>query len=346
MIRVVHYLNQFFAGVGAEQKADTPLGFMKGPIGPGLALEKELKREAEIVATIYAGDNYANEHSEEFVEAALEKLREIRPDVIVAGPAFNAGRYGLACGLLLQHALEKLGIPGVTGLNPDNPAVEMYRSSTYIVPTARSATGMPKALPVMARLAYRLGDHSELGPAKEEGYLPRGIRRNLFTGENAALRAADMAIARARGLPFQSELEAIPFDSVVPPPPIKDLSRARIALVTEGGIVPAGNPDRLETRSASKWFHYSLAGRDLKKGDFEAWHGGYITDWANDDPNRNIPLDAMRFLETSGTIGKLDDEYCVTTGNAGAISNMRRIGQEIAVYLKEKRVDGVVLTGT
>ena len=43
MIRVAHYLNQFFARVGGEEKADVPLAVINGPIGPGVALEKELK---------------------------------------------------------------------------------------------------------------------------------------------------------------------------------------------------------------------------------------------------------------------------------------------------------------
>ncbi len=346
MVRVVHYLNQFFARVGGEEKADIPLAVMDGPVGPGVALEKELKGAGKVVATIYAGDNFANEHSGEFVEAALEKLKEIRPGVIVAGPAFNAGRYGSACGLFLKSAREKLGIPGVTGLSPDNPGVEMYRSSIYIVPTSGTAGGMGKALPVLARLALRLGEGVELGPAEEEGYLPRGIRRNIFTGLSPARRAVEMAIARVKGKPFRTELAVIPFDRVEPPPPIQELSRATIALVTEGGIVPVGNPDQLETRNANKWFHYRLGGSDFKRGDLEAWHGGHITDWVNEDPDRNVPLDAMRSVEKSGMIGKLYDEYCVTTGNAGNITKMRRIGQEIAAYLKEKRVDGAILTAT
>ena len=34
-LRVVHYLNQFFAGIGAEDKADMPPAQRPGPIGPG-----------------------------------------------------------------------------------------------------------------------------------------------------------------------------------------------------------------------------------------------------------------------------------------------------------------------
>ncbi len=346
MVRVVHYLNQFFAKIGAEQKADIELGVIDGPTGPGIPLEAEFKGKATIVATLYAGDNYANERNEAFLKAALERLREIRPDVIVAGPAFNAGRYGLACASLLKSAKEVLNIPGVTGLSPENPAVEAYRGYVYIVPAGSSAAGMSKVLPTLARLAQRLGEGIELGPAHDEGYLPRGIRRNTSPGADAAVRAVNLAVARVKRLPFTSEFAIIPFDSVVPPQPISDLSRATVALITEGGLVPAGNPDRLETQNANRWFHYPLPGDDFRKGDFEEWHGGHLTEKTNEDPDRNVPLDAMRALERGGVIGKLYDEYCVTCGNVGTLSAMRRIGQEIAQYLREKLVSAAVLTAT
>ena len=34
-IRVVHYINQFFGGLGGEDKADTPPQITEGAAGPG-----------------------------------------------------------------------------------------------------------------------------------------------------------------------------------------------------------------------------------------------------------------------------------------------------------------------
>ena len=346
MIRVVHYLNQFFAGIGGEKSADVGLHTIDGAIGPGVPLQGQFKDRAKIVKTFCAGDNYATQQNELFLKECLEQLRKIKPDVIVAGPAFAAGRYGLACASLLKAAKDELNIPGVTGLSPENAALESYRQDIYAVATTGSAAGMAKVLPTLARLALRLGGRVELSSAVEEGYLPRGIRKNIRVEADAAERAVNLAIARFKGQPFRSELEIIPFDIVPPSPPIQDLASATIALVTEAGVVPAGNPDHLETQHASKWFHYPLAGNDLKKGEFEAWHAGYVTDKTNEDPDRSLPLDAMRALEQEGVIGKLCDEYCVTCGCAGAVSAMRRIGQEIAAYLKGKLVSAAVLTAT
>ena len=38
-VRVMHYVNQFFAGVGGEDKADVPLDFREGSLGPGNRLQ-------------------------------------------------------------------------------------------------------------------------------------------------------------------------------------------------------------------------------------------------------------------------------------------------------------------
>ena len=62
-IRVVHYLNQFFAGLGAEAHAGTGPGKKTGAVGPGIALQRALGERAQVAATVYCGDNYANERA-------------------------------------------------------------------------------------------------------------------------------------------------------------------------------------------------------------------------------------------------------------------------------------------
>ncbi|MDD2295943.1 MAG: glycine/betaine/sarcosine/D-proline family reductase selenoprotein B, partial [Eubacteriales bacterium] len=94
-IKVVHYLNQFFAQIGGEEKANIPPGIKEGPIGPGMAFQAALGDNAKMVATIYCGDSYFNENTEASIEAILMMIREQKPDLVICGPAFNAGRYGV-----------------------------------------------------------------------------------------------------------------------------------------------------------------------------------------------------------------------------------------------------------
>ena len=345
--RVVHYLNQFYAGIGGEEKANIPPMIKEGAVGPGRPLQQALGEEVEIVATVVCGDSYFAENIEAAAESVVEPVSPYKPDVFVAGPAFNAGRYGIACGAACSAISKKLGIPVVTAMYKENPALELYRKEVYIIPTAGSVRGMAETIPKMATFVRKLGLRQKIGLPEEEGYFPRGIRVNQFVGRTGAERAVDMLLSKLRGEPFQTEYPMPTFERVPPSPVVKELHSATIALVTTGGIVPLGNPDRIEAASASKFAEYNIAGvYDLTPDAYQTCHGGYDPVYANNDPDRILPLDAMRALEKDGTIGKLYDRYYVTVGNATSVDNAQRFGKVIAEKLKAADVEGVILTST
>jgi glycine reductase len=297
-VRVVHYLNQFFAGVGGEDQAGLPPAAQEGPTGPGRLLARALGDAAEIVATVYGGDDYVNERPDEATAAILDLIGRYEPDLVVAGPAFNAGRYGLACGRICAAVQEALGVPTVTGMYPENPAVELYHARTYVVPTGISAAQMAPAVERLAALGLKLARGERRGLPAEEGYLPRGLRFSQLDDRPAAVRAVEMLLQRLRGEPVETEWPLPAYDRVAPPPPIPDLSRAKVALVTSGGIVPKNNPDRIESTFATKWLKYSLAGVvDLTAQEWQSVHGGYDTTNANADPDRVLPIDVIRDFE-------------------------------------------------
>jgi glycine reductase len=126
-----------------------------------------------VVATIYYGDNYFHEHVEEAKEVIVREVEKRRPDVVVAGPAFNSGRYGLASVEICQAVAEKLGIGCVVGMDAENPAIPAYREyrnlRVFLLPTAESAAGMTTAL--RRWLGLRVGGGGGDKSAEEEGYL-------------------------------------------------------------------------------------------------------------------------------------------------------------------------------
>ena len=93
MLKVVHYLNQFFAGMGGEDQADLRPMARDGLVGPGMAIQKIFGDYAEIIGTIVCGDNYFAENIESAVDQVIGLMRPFQPNLIIAGPAFNAGRY-------------------------------------------------------------------------------------------------------------------------------------------------------------------------------------------------------------------------------------------------------------
>src|SRR5215510_3871556 len=85
--RVVHYLNQFFGGLGGEEHAYAPVQVKEGPVGPGRALQTLLDDRGSVVATIIAGDNAFTEELDASKAAVEEILAQLRPEVVIAGPA-------------------------------------------------------------------------------------------------------------------------------------------------------------------------------------------------------------------------------------------------------------------
>ena len=346
-IRVVHYINQFFAGIGGEEKADYKPELREGFVGPGMALNNAFKGEAEIVNTIVCGDSYFNENLDEAKEVIIDMIKEINPDLFVAGPAFNAGRYGAACGTIAKIVQEELNIPVVTAMYIENPGADMYKKDIYILSTGNSAATMRKAVPGLAKLALKLVNNEEIGSPEEEGYIPRGIRKNLFREERGAFRAVDMLVKKLKGEEFTTEYPMPNFDNVDPNPAVKDISKAKIAIVTSGGIVPKGNPDHIESSSASKYGKYDIDGvSDLTADTHETAHGGYDPVYANEDADRVIPVDVLRELEKEGVIGELHRYFYTTTGNGTSVANSKAFASEFAKELINDGVDAVILTST
>jgi len=313
-MRIIHYLNQFFGGIGAEEQAGSALEIRDGAVGPGKLLETLLGDDARVVLTIVCGDNYAVEHQAEILKIVLNKIGALEPDLFVAGPCFDAGRYGMAAGALCSAVQTELGI---------------------------------HVLAKMANLGKKLVSKETIGLPAAEGYLPRGLLRDQVVEKKAATRLVDMLVAKLKGERFESEMPATAFAPVPMPAAVTDLSKARVMLITDGGLVPKGNPDRIEGTAATRWGAYRIEGRDdLRAEDYEVSHGGYDTRFVQEDPDRLVPLDAMREMEKNGVIGKLHDEFISTCGRSNPLSNTRRLGREIAEKIKRDGVDAVILTST
>jgi betaine reductase len=346
-IQVMHYLNQFFAQIGGEERGDTRPGFIAGAVGPGRALQQALAVDGEVVGTIYCGDNYFAEQEESVLAELVALVADQKADLLVAGPAFESGRYGVACGAICKAAQRRLGIAAVAGMDENNAGASLYQKDVYIVNSGPSVARMNAALQRMAVLGLKLVHGTPVGKPEEEGFLPRGIKRNAIAAKPPAQRAVDMLLAKLRGEAIQPEILPPRFSSAKPARPLKAPESALIALVTDGGLVVEGNPENMEPGRPTRFTSISIA--DVQSLDADAYdvvHSGYDTTLANRDPNRLVPLDIMRQLEEEGAVGKVYDIIHATGGAHAAVENAVGIGRAIAARLKEAGVQGVILTST
>src|SRR5262249_43140009 len=154
-------------------------------------------------------------------------------------------------------------------------------------------------------------------------------------------------LAKLHGQPYRDEIPQVEAKPHPIPNLTDELKNVTVALVTEGGLVPKGNPDHLESSRGSRYFKYAIDGRDdLRHGEFEAMHTGYDTSTVNQDPDRIVPLDAMRVLEKAKRFKTLHNHYFVTTGTGAMPSKMEEIGAGIAEELAGSGVGAVILTAT
>ena len=346
-IRVVHYLNQFFGGIGGEAKANTPPEFRHGPVGAGRALQAALGRVGVVESTVICGDNYFVDEQERATEALCTFLRREQPDLVIAGPAFDAGRYGYACANFTVLA-RKLGIPAVTGMHRDNPGYTTFASQLVCVPTGTSSNDMRNALERMVSIGARLARGENLRPAAVEGYLPTGIRNHTTRNKPAWERAIDMLEARLAGVPWTSEVLAQRYEDLPVRPGARDASKVKLGLVTSGGLVPKHNPDGQVSGFAEKAFSYSINDlRKLSTSEWESVHGGFNTVFLNTkSPNYVLPLPALREFEDSGRIMSLHPTFFSTVGNGTSVTSARRMGAEISREFASAGVEAALLVAT
>ena len=346
-LRVVCYVNQFFGQLGGEEQAGVAAAVRDGAVGAARAVQQAVGDAGTVVATVTCGDNYAAEQGERAVAEMLALVAAAKPDLVVAGPAFLAGRYGVACGALCTAVQAQLKVPAVTGMHAENPGVDLYRRYIYIVRTGAEATRMLDEARRLVALGLKLVRGEPIGAPAPEGYFARGLTLNVMVETNAAERATAMLLDKLAGRAFTSEVPRPTFSSVAAPRLAKSLASATVALVTDGGLVPRGNPDGIEPLNATRYGAYSIAGQPgLEAAQYDNPHRGYDTTWVKEDPHRLVPVDVARELERSGAIGKLHETVYSTVGVATTLAHSARMGQEIAEKLRAAGVDAVILTST
>ena len=343
---VVHYLNQFFAGLGGEEAAGHEPVRLDGPQGPGRGAGRRRgspRRDARLRRRPFRRARGRGPRT------LLAWIDELEPDVLVCGPSFGSGRYGYACGVLAREAGRR-GIPVVAAMTPDSPGVLAAEGAAYIVPTASNVAGMRAVVPVMAGLAARLAaGEPVLGGPEEEGYLPRGL-----CASNTTRRPARAPRVRSAWCWRNSPAMCAPRSTHRRPGGARHRRRADVvdcptlALVTEAGCVPQGNPDRLPDPACERVAPVSDRRRRLarRRGTYGARgvrHHGEAN--ARPEPARAAGRRA-RARRAEGRFGRVHDEFFTTSGVDTPVATAAKFGQEIAAEIREAGVDAVILTGT
>lgn len=347
MKKVIAFVNQFFGQVGGEEMAGIAPELREGTVGPALAMQAQLK-DGKVTHTIICGDNYMASNTADALETIKGFLSGLEFDMLIAGPAFNAGRYGFSCGEVCKLVQNEFGHLAVTSMSDTNPGAELYRKDVYIIKGSPSAAGMRKDMPKMMALANKLLNGEELLGADAEGYFPRGVRKEVPYpgGKNAADRVVDMLLAKLSDQPYVSEYKVEQEEAVKPLPAI-DVKGKRIAFVTTGGFVPIGNPDRIASGSCTHYGKYFIGDQtELKSGDWISVHGGYNVNYVAENPMLLVPLDAFHKHMEEGHFASLHPYVYSLSGNQTTKGDSQRMAREILADLRNDGVDAVIVGST
>ena len=213
MIKVLHYLNQFFAGIGGEEKAGQEALFLPHAVGVGSVIENALKAHGVEYATVVCGDNY-------FHEAEAEALRAIRLiDQTSFARTFSLPARRLTPAGTVSPALSCAVSCATTGafrrspaMDENNPGTQEIGRHVFVVQTGASTASMAETLKRYSLLIEKLlaQDAAAVENFRAE-YCLAASRAASRSKPNKPdyVRAADLLLAKLNGQTYASEIPQI-----------------------------------------------------------------------------------------------------------------------------------------
>ena len=253
-MRIVHYINQFFGGKGSEEAADLEPFTQDEAVGPGKLLEQVLGSPAQVVRSLIVGDNFAAENLDSLTERVLQDIKEVEADLFVAGPCFEAGRYGVVAGALCAavqagnwHSGHHRHGAGESGVDLPSGGSLYCGLRHQCECDARCADENGRPSPGSKPITNPLADQ------RMKAISP-GVGCTMSLSSTPRLNAwLRCWWPRQPGNRSNRNLRPLQLPPVAAPPPIADLSKAKVAIVTDGGLVPKGNPDEIAPYAATNW---------------------------------------------------------------------------------------------
>lgn len=119
MSKVLMILDQIQAGAGGKEKSDLPPAGKSLPLGPGVMMEPFLN-DLKIVATLYCGDEYFINNSEEVSNKMCAMVKKLNPDVVICGPSFNFENFSKMSCILAKKIKEETNIEAFAAMSEEN----------------------------------------------------------------------------------------------------------------------------------------------------------------------------------------------------------------------------------
>lgn len=166
IIPTVIYMNQFYAGIGAEEQANIPPVVSDKVVGPAKLVENDAR--FRICKIIYCGDDYAYNNIDELKSLVARVLGEYKKVLFIASPSFSATEFSAINLKLCDYVQSVLRIETVTGMYADmykkNKADTPFNYYNHldVVSTKNSAAGMREAMPKILQIGEKKFKNKQL----------------------------------------------------------------------------------------------------------------------------------------------------------------------------------------
>ncbi|MFV0379451.1 MAG: GrdB-related putative oxidoreductase [Anaerorhabdus sp.] len=138
-MKIVLIFDQGLAGAGGKGNPNVELTAVKGGVGSSLMLEPHFNKiNADVVATLYCGNQFFLDHQDEVVTKMSAMVKKINPDFVVCGPCFNFNDYALMSSMITKSILEKTSVKCCAMMSKEND--EIIQNYKDIIPIVK----MPK----------------------------------------------------------------------------------------------------------------------------------------------------------------------------------------------------------
>lgn len=152
-MKVLMIFDQGLAGAGGKSNPNQELAIAKGGIGSALMLKPHFDQvSANIVATLYCGNEYFLNHEKEVVIKMTKMAEKIQPDMVVCGPCFNFEDYALMSAEIAKSIKENTNLNVVAMMSQENEStIEAYKDKIDILKMPKKGgTGLSESFDNLA----------------------------------------------------------------------------------------------------------------------------------------------------------------------------------------------------
>ncbi len=134
-MKVILIFDQGLAGAGGKTNPNVGLTAKKGGIGFASSLQPHFNKiDAQVVATLYCGNEYFLANEQEVVTKMTAMVKKLNPDFVLCGPCFQYADYGKMAAEISASILTHTSVQSCAMMSKEvSDVIAEYKDKTPIV---------------------------------------------------------------------------------------------------------------------------------------------------------------------------------------------------------------------